>query len=1219
MFSMLFDEDSSDVAATGCSNRPTNDAPPPSRPSHRFCGILNQGATCYLNSLLQTLFLTPEFRDALFALGTNELGRIEDKNKAGSKVRIIPIELQRLFVRMLHLNQSCTSTTDLTDSFGWTNNEELQQHDVQELNRILFIAIEESLVGTSGQNLIKNLYHGSVVNQIICQECGRVSENEEHFLDLTITVAGNIGLENGLYNQYVETERLDGKNQYRCGACNKLVDAKKGARIRRLPPILSFSLLRFSFDFIKLERYKENGKFTFPLSLDMSRYVEQESPDNMEYELFSVVIHSGSAYGGHYHAYIRDVEGSGEWVPPDEEVITLSKKKEDDIDLVQLDSPRNVLKALLENAENKSLSVDVLAQELMKQTGVSWNKRFKKHNGTISKFVQKHDDIFMFSESTRTVSLKSDLETFGTKDSTPDGSSGTKQDPWIVTRHNSSKKDPPPPGHCWFDFNDTHVHPIWQSDIEKQFSGRESGYMLFYRKRSYQPIVHKTPIPPYLKTEVDELNAQLLKQREDHESEQNCIVLTVLQAADYEYSSVTSALRSCKQSEPKQITLDRRKNTMELRHALVEIVGDTFSTVHTAKHLPAGLHLYNKVICDLSNSVKDAGLKNNDLLFLWDGEKIRNGVVAVGTECEPVLLTVHEGSRAKLERGFPKNLPLGAMRISLMEVFDLKKFDIHLLTKNGNSLESVLLSRDQDQLTLEEFKLGDGSEILISKSQSPSEMADVQEKLRNDMTLSVAVKCLEEVKGEYPTVKVNATSDTSVEELKALVISKLPQDCDIPGGGRFRIDDQNVGLQIPLRENLTLEKAAIHETTHLIFEGGSSPTTDEVTLNIRLAQEGMGDVADFEVILNKNSTILECLTVAASKLGLAAGDWHLRQANWCGEAAAILDDIDKTLEQCNVRDGTLLLLEEGRLPPKGFYQLPVWLYPTPACQQDSVGYISWITSGFRGLISGGKETSSDAPTNCGMIEVARESSVAGLKSLILTLPAVAERNVPMIEFLRVRLIENGRLKNVLRDNKQNIQRQKVSASSNLCVQVLEHEEMLGNNDVLLQIWERMPQSRSYSSRGDIVWDSSKDATVTSLKQRCADHLTLPMEQIAIAKHFEEKYEWMVIRDVPHSGKQQRGNKGKKKDGGKVNVKHAPYLIKDGDVIGVKNLAYDPTNEDDFTTVEDDEGKEKLKQLTEQKQKERQQKKSQFASGMGPNVKKKERKEVGLSIKVGDFR
>ena len=50
--------------------------------------------------------------------------------------------------------------------------QELQQHDVQELNRILFSAIEDSLVGTSGQNLISQFYHGNIVNQvrILCQK-----------------------------------------------------------------------------------------------------------------------------------------------------------------------------------------------------------------------------------------------------------------------------------------------------------------------------------------------------------------------------------------------------------------------------------------------------------------------------------------------------------------------------------------------------------------------------------------------------------------------------------------------------------------------------------------------------------------------------------------------------------------------------------------------------------------------------------------------------------------------------------------------------------------------------------------------------------------------------------------------------------------------------------------------------------------------------------------
>lgn len=31
-----------------------------------YCGLVNQAMTCYLNSLLQTLFMTPEFRNAIY-------------------------------------------------------------------------------------------------------------------------------------------------------------------------------------------------------------------------------------------------------------------------------------------------------------------------------------------------------------------------------------------------------------------------------------------------------------------------------------------------------------------------------------------------------------------------------------------------------------------------------------------------------------------------------------------------------------------------------------------------------------------------------------------------------------------------------------------------------------------------------------------------------------------------------------------------------------------------------------------------------------------------------------------------------------------------------------------------------------------------------------------------------------------------------------------------
>lgn len=41
-------------------------------------------------------------------------------------------------------------------------------------------------------------------------------------------------------------------------------------------------------------------------------------------------------------------------------------------------------------------------------------------------------------------------------------------------------------GGRWFDFDDSDVKPISESDLEKQFMGKESAYMLFYRKKMLQ-------------------------------------------------------------------------------------------------------------------------------------------------------------------------------------------------------------------------------------------------------------------------------------------------------------------------------------------------------------------------------------------------------------------------------------------------------------------------------------------------------------------------------------------------------------------------------------------------------------------------------------------------------------------------------------------------------------------------------------------------------------
>ncbi|CAL1267253.1 unnamed protein product [Larinioides sclopetarius] len=1252
MFGSLFDDERTAGVMTSVHTLP-KPMPPNRRLPCGLSGIENQGATCYLNSLLQTLLYTPEFREGLFSLSDAELGSLENREKA--KTRIIPLQLQRLFARLLLVDQQAASTTELTDSFGWSNNEELQQHDVQELNRILFSAIDSSLVGTSGKDLISQLYHGSTITEIVCQVCGKISEREEDFLDLNVIVAGFNNLQDSLNATFLQTEIMKGKNQYRCSTCCNLVDAKKGLKIQCLPPILTLSLLRFSYDIAKGERFKETGKFTFPFELDMAPYCsKEEKPEDTTYELFSVLIHSGCSSGGHYHAFIRDVDCLGKWLAPDEEVSgSAGAGKENNCNI---QDPVALIRAILSDTEDRCLPIEFLSSEITKWSGMNWNKKFKSTFSTIGKFLQKHNDVFYFNSSTNIVYLNAeamncdpapDCSTASTSsmDCTPSSPKETKKsavmnslklnlfDKKRVQNNFGSVMQ------NWFDFNDSRVTSILVKDIEKQFSGKESAYMLFYRRKSLVRPLEARGNPRYMMPEkllklVEEENAELEKQREEYELALNAINLQVHLGNSYK---CTNGVLEPKPNEINylDLTIDKRKLLLDLKDSIFKLCSEIYPSqefvLHTAREVPAGLHLYEE-LSESQNfeTLKDLGILEGTKIFVWDGKQLGGEHFAIGVAHEPVLLNIsvklQNGETVEMSRGFPKTTTVTELKslISNLVPLPLEDMRVSRLDLQGEETRLSPLNETHNAHTLSELSFIDGDNIV-------AESMKCNDNLRKEMSSKVTVIVQNCCQGFIPEnnpnpqlAELTIDLDITVEQLRFLAVSKLNLDNNRSFVLRKYIKSQS--KRPPLHEHFTIREAGIVEASCLTIEEGEPPAPNQITIMFTVGI-GLGDSVDFEVTVNKNMNVQECLRKMLCIAGLNGDAWHLRKTNWCGEPMEQLSLDGMTLEDESIQHGENLLIMEGRLPAKGFLSFSIWLFPTLetfANAQKGNEYMNGLHSGIENLLQSYGDSIKDdvnRSIKLGEVEISNESTVADLKNTILTLPSLSGLCLPNIRHLRLQILDNGRPGRVLRGLSNTLRKLKIQSQS-LAARILYHEEDLMHSEILLNIRQRLPETKQYTAPFEMVWETSKSSGPKALKQAIADSVCCPVHRVVVAKHFPEKCQWLIIDDGTSSKKNTR----KKRWGtGKSNLRNSPYFLKDGDTLGVKDRLSDPDDQDDFLTQQDIDGQEVLRIAAENKRIKRQEDKSPSRCGewmLGGSDRELPRHakkcEVGITIHVDDF-
>ena len=252
-----------------------------------FVGLVNQGTTCYLNTLLQILYNLPAFRLCVYTCTSH-----------ADMIR----ELQSLFC-CLEYSKYAVPTKKLTEAFGWSMKETIEQQDYHEFSNVFFDALKKAL-GSS----IQFLFQGRIRSFIRCRNISYSSETYDDFIDISLDVLHSSTFESSM-EFYLQRSTLTGDNKYDCGPEYRKQEADIGIEIVDLPRVLTFHLQRFLYDAETGKTIKINNEFKYRKTINMHPFVSEtdihSSQYTKDYELFGVVAHNGTTESGHYYAFIR--------------------------------------------------------------------------------------------------------------------------------------------------------------------------------------------------------------------------------------------------------------------------------------------------------------------------------------------------------------------------------------------------------------------------------------------------------------------------------------------------------------------------------------------------------------------------------------------------------------------------------------------------------------------------------------------------------------------------------------------------------------------------------------------------------------------------------------------------------------------------------------------------------------------------------------------------
>ncbi|XP_055502438.1 ubl carboxyl-terminal hydrolase 18 [Leucoraja erinacea] len=295
--------------ATACSSCDGNtlDVDHKQRPTRfsdgEFLGLMNTGNSCCINVLLQTLFMTPEYR--------NFLSRCRQEGFLKNARDHILYQLDEMFQKLQNFGaRRFTSPLKFIHCLSLNHINIGIQMDAEELFRSLFCLVQNQLKGTDLITDMNDIYIITTEEYTKCTECQQEIKLNGNMLTLPLSICDPStetplkNIENSLAN-FFEPQRLDAGNMCYCEQCGrKTVTIKSYGKIL-YPQILCLQMKRFSSYYGRT--FKNYDFMEFPESLNLTTFGDESHSERnkFQYQLMSVIVHMGSATFGHYYAYIR--------------------------------------------------------------------------------------------------------------------------------------------------------------------------------------------------------------------------------------------------------------------------------------------------------------------------------------------------------------------------------------------------------------------------------------------------------------------------------------------------------------------------------------------------------------------------------------------------------------------------------------------------------------------------------------------------------------------------------------------------------------------------------------------------------------------------------------------------------------------------------------------------------------------------------------------------